>query len=165
MERIFIPHLLRHEYHQRQWEIEENISNLVTLTPVKGSVVVRHGGTFLEVLSQVHTIVNLTCDRCLKKYNHRLAIDTNEIIVLTDDQGDPEFEEHLTSDDLVESLSLNGHFDMEQWLFEQLSLALPLQMSCGDDCEGTAITSSADPDGLVDSRWASLAALKNQLPS
>jgi len=63
---------------------------------------------------------------------------------------------------MSETLPPNGHFDPEAWLFEQLSLALPLRKVCGDDCPG-ATTKATTEDSYIDSRWSSLAALKEQL--
>ena len=48
-------------------------------------------------------------------------------------------------------------FDPERWLFEQLSLQLPLVNRCGADCPGPARWSSDPAAG--DPRWAALARL------
>lgn len=57
-----------------------------------------------------------------------------------------------------ESLDPAGRFDPEHWIFEQLSLRLPLVNRCGADCPGPATWSSeAAPE---DPRWAALAALR-----
>jgi len=59
---------------------------------------------------------------------------------------------------LEEQLDPLGRFDPEQWVFEQLSLQLPLVNRCGADCPGPA-TWSSDPEA-VDLRWAALGALR-----
>ena len=68
----------------------------------------------------------------------------------------------MSLEDLSESLSPNGHFDVEQWLYEQFSLAMPFRKLCGEDCQGAATTTSNNQH-QIDSRWASLASLKEQL--
>ena len=57
-------------------------------------------------------------------------------------------------DDLDDRLDPEGDFDPERWLFEQLSLRLPLVNRCGSECPGPATWSSEE--GRGDPRWASL---------
>ena len=165
MEAIYIPHLLKAPNRRAEIVVLDRISSLDSLTPVKGKIAVRHGGNFLEVISQAETIVTLTCDRCLQQYNHRLAIDTSELIWLEseiENAADIPTEREVSLEDLSETLPPNGHFDPEAWLFEQLSLALPLRKVCGENCQGAAPTSH-QKQNEIDSRWSSLAALKDQL--
>ena len=164
MEAIYIPHLLKAPNRRAEIIVHDRITSLDTLTPVKGKITVRHGGNFLEVASQAETITTLTCDRCLQQYNHRLAINTSELIWLESEIENIEdipVEREVSLEDLSETLPPNGHFDPEVWLFEQLSLALPLRKVCGQNCPGAAETSLKD-DNPIDSRWSSLAALKEQ---
>ena len=165
MEAIYIPHLLRAPKRQAEIIVQDTIANLNTLTPVKGNIAVRHGGNFLEVISQAEAIVTLTCDRCLQQYNHRLEIDTSELIWLEselENAADIPSEREVSLEDLSETLPPNGHFDPEAWLFEQLSLALPLRQICGENCPGSAPTNYKE-ENSIDNRWSSLAALKEQL--
>lgn len=164
MEAVYIPHLLKAPNRTAEIIVDDNIGKLTTLTPVKGKIKVRHGGNFLEVTSQAETITTLVCDRCLQHYNHRLAIDTSELIWLESELevADLPIEREVSLEDLSEVLPPNGHFDPQMWLFEQLSLSLPLRKVCGENCPGAAKTSVKDITH-VDSRWSSLAALKEQL--
>ena len=165
MEAIYIPHLLKAPKRTVEVIVDQTITGLDTLVPVKGTVVVRHGSNFLEVSSQAETITTLVCDRCLQHYNHRLMIDTSELIWLESELENIEdipTEREVLLEDLSETLLPNGHFDPEAWLFEQLSLALPLRKVCGDNCPGVATESIAE-DNHLDSRWSSLAILKEQL--
>jgi uncharacterized protein len=165
MEAIYIPHLLKAPKRQVKILFDDLIAGLDTLTPVKGTITVRHGGNFLEIKAQAETIVTLVCDRCLQHYNHRLGINTSELIWLEselDNTADLPAEREVSLEDLSETISPNGHFEPDNWLFEQLSLALPLRQVCGDNCPGAA-TNSSQGQAQLDSRWASLAALKEQL--
>ena len=165
MEAIYIPHLLKAPKRRAEIIVHNTIAKLNTLTPVKGTIAVRHGGNFLEVMSQAETITTLTCDRCLQHYNHRLAIDVSELIWLESELENSEdipTEREVSLEDLSETLPPNGHFDPEEWLFEQLSLALPLRKICGENCPGADETPQED-ENTLDSRWSSLAALKDQL--
>jgi len=165
MEAIYIPHLLKAPKRTAEIIVDDAIAQLNTLTPVKGKITVRHGGNFLSVASVAETIVTLTCDRCLQHYNHRLEIDTSELIWLEselENVKDLPTEREVSLEDLSETLPPNGHFDPQMWLFEQLSLALPLRKVCGENCPGAAQTASKD-ENTIDHRWSSLAALKEQL--
>ncbi|MEM7593097.1 MAG: YceD family protein [Cyanobacteria bacterium P01_A01_bin.83] len=167
MEAIYIPHLLKAPNRRVEIIIDDSIASLETLVPVKGAIRLRHGGNFLEVTAQAETIVTLICDRCLQHYNHRLAIDTSELIWLAselDNPADIPNEREVSLEDLSETLPPNGHYDPEAWLFEQLSLALPLRKVCGDNCLGANQKATVN-ENHVDNRWASLAALKEQLRS
>ncbi|MEM8672339.1 MAG: YceD family protein [Cyanobacteria bacterium P01_G01_bin.67] len=165
MEAIYIPHLLKAPNRKVEIIVDDAISGLDTLVPVKGIVRLRHGTNFLEVISQAETIITLVCDRCLQHYNHRLAIDTSELIWLESELQSIEdlpHEREVSLEDLSETLPPDGHFSPEAWLFEQLSLALPLRKVCGEKCPG-AVQISSHNDSQIDSRWSSLAALKEQL--
>ena len=111
------------------------------------------------------TITTLICDRCLQHYNHRLEVDTTELIWLEselENTADLPTEREVSLEDLSETLPPNGHFNPEEWLFEQLSLALPLRKVCGENCPGADIK-EIPTENYLDSRWSSLAALKEQL--
>ncbi len=167
MEAIYIPHLLKSSKRTAEIIVDDTITGLNTLVPVKGSVIVRHGGNFLEVTSQAETITTLVCDRCLQHYNHRLMVNISELIWLESElqnSADIPLEREVSIEDLSETLPPNGHFDPETWLFEQLSLALPLRKVCGTNCPGANIKPTLE-DNYTDSRWSSLAALKEQLNS
>ena len=172
MEPLHIPQLANR--HERTLEIivDTTIPEFDTLTPVRGKVIVKHGGTYLEVSAQTETIITLKCDRCLQQYNHRLELDTSEIIWLEEPAEEPDrkgIEIRTDLEELVDSLSPDGHFDPNVWLYEQLCLALPLRQLCAKDCAG--IIPPKEPDlgpseaqQLMDSRWGILANLKDRLP-
>lgn len=165
MEVIDIPQLLKAPERKREIALNGLISGLETLTPIRGILVVRHGGNFLEVLVEAETIVTLSCDRCLQNYNHRLAIKASELIWLEASEPDLQSlpqEREVALEELSEVMPPDGQFISEQWLYEQFSLAFPFRRLCGDDCSGAAKTFAGDEE-QVDSRWSSLASLKSQL--
>ncbi|MGF1542189.1 MAG: DUF177 domain-containing protein [Pleurocapsa sp.] len=164
MEAIYIPHLLKAPQRKLEIIVRDAIARLDTLTPVKGTIVVRHGGNFLEVTAKAETIVTMSCDRCLQNYNHRLQVDTSELIWLEAEiqtMGDLPTEREVSIEDLSETLPPDGHFDPESWLYEQFSLAMPFRKECGPQCPGVA-TISTQTEPHLDTRWSSLAALKDK---
>lgn len=165
MKAIYIPHLLNISNRTERLQIEDYIGSLDTLTPVRGTLTVVHCGTYLEVSAKADAIATLTCDRSLKQYNHRLAIDTRELIWLADEPDTPEkggTEREVPVQDLTETLSPNGVFDPEMWLYEQFCLALPMRQ-VGDDRSDVDYGYRDEP--LSDSRWSALEQLKKQLNS
>ncbi|MGK7930853.1 MAG: DUF177 domain-containing protein [Microcystaceae cyanobacterium] len=164
MEAIYIPRLLKAPEQTEILPIEDFITGINTLSPVKGSLTIAHRGTYLEVTIQAQAILTLTCDRCLQQYNHRLTLNTSELLWLDKNILDNEnlnVDTEKFDDDLGESLASNGYFDAYSWLYEQLSLAMPLRQLCGKNCNPPA--TSQPPKTLQDSRWSILETLKDQL--
>ncbi|MBD1814340.1 YceD family protein [Microcoleus vaginatus DQ-U2] len=170
METIYIPHLLTKSERKEVIDFEEFIPDLETLTPVRGRLQVSHQGNYLEVKAKAETIVTLTCHRCLKQYNHRLALNSSELIWLeeTANQTDSSSAEiEVALEDLVENLSPGGYFSPGDWVYEQMCLELPHKQICDTECPGISLTDDANTESsetVSDSRWASLEALKRQLP-
>jgi uncharacterized protein len=162
---VYIPHLLYFPSRTQTLIIDENISDLETLTPVRGEMTVRHGGTFLEVIIKAETIITFICDRCTQHYNQRLSLDQSEIIWLDKEADAPQKfpqEREVAWEDLSENLSPEGHFEVEKWIYEQLSLAFPLRRLCGNDCQ-PPLSNSPEIETNFDGRWSALEILKKQL--
>ena len=149
----------------RHWHVDQTLSELESLTPVRGELSAVHRGNILEVGGHASTIVTLRCDRCLQHYNHPLSFEHHEVVWLGDQarlegiaadtvlEGGSEVLE-LDPDALTESLDPTGNFDPEHWVFEQLSLQLPLVNRCGAECPGPDLSpGSGDP---IDPRWGAL---------
>ena len=165
MQRIYIPHLIKDPSKTRTIEVNDYLSDLETLTPVKGRIQVQHRGNFLEVSAQAEAIITLTCHRCLQNYNARIQVDTSEFIWLQEPQPEAYAEEvEVSFDELVETLPPQGHFEPTEWLYEQLCLAMPQRQLCDQTCGGIVNPSiSNDTSTETDQRWAALSALKQQL--
>jgi uncharacterized protein len=164
MRAIFIPQLLKAPQKKQEIEVADFIHGLNTLTPVRGFVEVKHCGTYLEVSAKAEAIVTLTCDRCLKQYNHKLLLDTSEIIWLQEEPDSASLpkEREIEVEDLSETLPPNGYFEPESWLYEHFSLTMPIRHICGVECQGLQQKITAS-EPKIDRRWANLEALKKQL--
>lgn len=149
---------LRLQSHGLRWEVEQPIVDLQSLTPVRGWVRAVLHGEALEVEGAAATIVTLCCDRCLQPFNHALEAEGVRELLVLGGEGDPGDAASGVSDGLPEErLDPRGSFDPERWLFEQLSLRMPLVNRCGADCPGPDCWSS---DAVArDPRWAALARL------
>lgn len=160
MEKLFIPQIAKAEQATITIEFNQFIAGLETSTPIQGYLRVRHGGNFLEVTAQAHGIITLECDRTLVQFNHRLAIDTQELILLREDAPPAQFgrEIELGFEDLNETLSPLGYFEPEIWLYEQLCLSIPFP-KIAPDTTAVHYIDPTSPVVEVDRRWAALAAL------
>ena len=166
MEAIHIPWLLKLPEHTDVIEVNESLPDLTTLTPVRGRLEVKHQGQYLEVGAQVETIVTLTCDRCLQQYNHRLAVEASEVLWLDESAQLPDtgpLERETALEDLIETLPPQGYFHAQDWLYEQICLALPPRQLCEQKCPGISVNNSLSTSA-TDRRWEALEALKRQLP-
>ena len=149
----------------RTWSVEGQLESLKSLTPVRGELTAEHRGNVLSVEGELSTIITLTCDRCLGQFNQQLICQPSELIWLGDappsDEQLQESEDISALEGLVECLDPRGRFDPEQWVFEQLSLQLPVVNHCGSHCPGPPLpresggdhTSGGEPS---DPRWQAL---------
>lgn len=170
MDPIFIPQLTKAPEHKEEFEVQEFLPGLESLTPVRGKVRVEHHGNYLEVFGKAETIITCTCSRCLQQYNHRLTVNTQEIIWLDADLNQGQnlpLEREVLMEDLIECLAPDGYFYPQEWLYEQMCLELPRRQLCDLNCPGI-LTDVEDvkaaSETSIDHRWASLEALKKQLP-
>ena len=149
----------------RTWPVDQPIAGLASLIPVRGQMRALHHGTVLEVEGSAETIITLCCDRCLQTYNHVLAAKARELLEIgaaAPEEQEVVFaaEDPVECLDPVECMDPGGSFDPERWLFEQLSLQLPLVNRCGADCPGPPLSQGdASGDGAGDPRWAALRSL------
>ena len=155
----------------RTWVVDGQIKAMPSLTPVRGTLRAEHRGNVLEVEGSLQTIVCLTCDRCLGRFNQQLNANSKELIWL----GDEPTEELLadagldpdTPDGLVDCLDPRGDFEPERWVFEQLSLQMSVVNRCGDLCPGMPKSASTTTEtsnvSAVDPRWDALRELQSSL--
>ncbi len=168
MDAIYIPQLTKAPERTEEIQVKEFLPGLETLTPVRGRIQVQHCGNYLQVSGQAETIITCNCNRCLQNYNHRLVVDTSEIIWL-DEAVDQEQafvpEREIAVEDLVETLSPYGYFDPREWLYEQMCLAIPQRQLCDQNCPGIQpLSDSSNFEQGLDRRWSCLEALRKQLP-
>ncbi len=146
----------------RRWRVDQRLDELASLTPVRGTLAVRHTGQVLEVEGDASTSITLCCDRCLRPFHQVLAFRTRELIGLG--EADP-FDLEGLDDGLCDQLDPRGSFDPARWLFEHLSLQLPLRNHCGPACPGPcrppgSPAAAGAAGDLIDPRWASLRPLR-----
>lgn len=146
----------------QRWPVDQKLAPLDSLGPVRGFVQAQHRGNELWVSGEGRTQVELCCDRCLQVFVYPLAAKAEEAIALGDPTtpDDPEVLLELGGASPIETLDPLGSFDPEHWLFEQLSLHLPLKRLCSPACAGILPEEVRGPARLnpvaVDPRWLAL---------
>lgn len=167
MEAIYIPQLARAPEQTEAVTVNDYLPDLETLTPIQGQVRVSHRGNYLEVAGKAEAIVTLCCDRCLQQYNHRIVVDTSELIWLekaeVDDLETSSLEREIAFDDLVETLDPDGHFQPLTWLYEQFCLEIPPRQLCDPRCRGIQVNPDSEHSTPIDRRWGSLELFKENL--
>ncbi|NJK41722.1 MAG: DUF177 domain-containing protein [Acaryochloridaceae cyanobacterium SU_2_1] len=165
MDKIHLPQLEAAPQRQMVVEVDQFLTDLASLTPVQGQILVVHHGNYLQVTAEATTIITLSCDRCLQQYNHRLAVTASELIWLVESEHQSittATEISISLDDPVESLWMQGYFPPEEWLYQQLCLQLPHQQLCDQDCQGL-LDHEQPTEQPLDSRWAVLESLRQSI--
>ncbi|MBC6473518.1 MAG: DUF177 domain-containing protein [Hormoscilla sp. GM102CHS1] len=165
MEPIYIPNLVKAPDRTLSVEVHDRLPGLESLKAVTGRMLVRHQRNYLEVSATAETIITLICDRCLQQYNHRLKVDTSELIWLDEaadkQDADGPVDREVGLEDLVEVLHPRGYFYPDEWLYEHLCLSMPHRQLCDRQCPGIQPGPDArESQPLLDRRWARLAGLK-----
>ena len=155
---IPIAELLASAEPDRCLRFAQPIAALPSLTPVEGWLRLQVEGPLLRVEGEASTTVELCCDRCLQTFAHPLRARASERIGLGASAEDLDEALAFDAEGISEQLDLGGSFDPAQWIYEQLSLQLPLVNRCGRQCPGPASWGSEQP--LADPRWAALRQLR-----
>jgi len=156
---VAIAELLAASEPVRHWTFEQPIAAIKTATPVKGWLQLRLEGPLLQVEAEATTCIELCCDRCLQPFLQPLQVRAVERIGIGTSAADLQEALAFDADGIIDQLDPQGSFDPEQWIYEQLSLQLPLVNRCGARCPGPASWGSSEPPG--DPRWAALKRLQS----
>ena len=155
---VAIPELLAAAEPELHWQFDQPIPALNTTEPVQGWMHLKLEGPLLQVEGEATTSIELCCDRCLQTYTHTLRARACERIGLGTTASDLDEALAFDAGGISEQLDPQGSFDPEQWIYEQLSLQLPLVNRCGSLCPGPASWGNSEPPG--DPRWAALKRLQ-----
>ena len=90
----------------KHWSVEQQLSELDSIGPVKGWLKALHRGNDLWLEAEATAMVELVCDRCLKSYPQPLEARVSESIALQSGGPDAELEEleNAGSDDVVDAV-------------------------------------------------------------
>jgi uncharacterized protein len=143
---------------------------LLDLGPVRwrGQVVYADPGYFLR--GRISYEQTLSCNRCLKPIVEQVEAEV-ELMIMVGKHPPIGGEHALHEQDLGLMYVEDELLETDPILIEQLQLNIPMKPLCREDCQGLCPVCGADKnagpcscgEATVDSRWASLAALKSRL--
>jgi uncharacterized protein len=131
----------------------EIISEINLSQAVKANLVVWKKGTHIEVSGSIETIVELECDRCLKKFNQALNIDIKEVFSTCEAFDYSHNEIELKNDNFVVELEKEGEIDITDLVYQSIILNLPSKKICSENCEGSEVLKELQSD-KIDPRLA-----------
>ncbi|WP_320667217.1 DUF177 domain-containing protein [Prochlorococcus sp. MIT 1307] len=145
------------------FRFEGYLDELPSLTPIRGVITAEIQGQILKIKGDINTIINLKCDRCLLDFNQILKYDSYEMLLI--EQMD-QLKEDFYQDEIVDHIDPYSEFDLERWVYEQLSLQMPLLKICSLDCKGAINLKKEDKllstdfqyndPKSIDPRWSEL---------
>jgi len=123
---------------------------------------------WLTIDGEISGNVELGCGRCLGAVGQELDFSFETAFVRTDDYTE-EVETELDIKALEVSIFEGDKIDLIEVAQEQISLSLPSQVYCKDDCKGLCPKCGANrnlidckcEEAEVDSRWSALSKLKD----
>ena len=101
-------------------------------------------GEFIEARGNVKGEITLECDRCLRKFIHKLDFDIDETFAknsLLDEYGQ---EVELSNGQFVTDLDGAKEIDVYDLLYQSVILALPNKKVCGINCNEGLFASEKD---------------------
>lgn len=110
------------------------------------------------------------CDRCLRPVALPVEAEFDLDYLPREAESRAGEETELLREDLDASVYEGEHLDVDDLVREQLLLALPTRLRCGEECRGLCPTCGADlntetcacAEKEVDPRWAALAGWKQE---
>lgn len=157
---------------------KENLPDAAAIKPVVGDLTANFSASGLRLTGSVKTLLKLECGRCLKPYFQSLSVDIDERFVQPDDyqlQPGEQKERELKSGDFVEPLPKSGELDIDEIIYQAVTLATPSYCLCDPGCNGVVAESESGKGGaggkqgqigaysthdqFVDPRWRNLKTL------
>lgn len=157
-----------HTYAPGELELEDERARLAGEAVVAGRA--SRKGEEVRLRGTLSAAVEAPCDRCLRHVALPLESEFDVTYVPRGAEAAKGEETELGEEDLLASVYEGGHVDVDELVREQVLLALPTRLRCGDDCKGLCPSCGADlnveacgcEQQQVDPRWAALADLKRE---
>jgi uncharacterized protein len=117
-------------------DFNETLSDTACVKPVVGEVFVSLGVTGVKLTGRVVTLLKLHCDRCLRPYFQSLNVELDERLVPRQYFEGETRERELLRDDFVELMPEDGVLDINDIVYQAVTLATPSYCFCGTECPG-----------------------------
>lgn len=137
-----------------RFNYSENLAVDGAVKPVVGELLVSSSVGGIRLRGAVQTLLKLSCHVCLRPYFHALAVDIDEQFAYSDDphgENAPR-ERELLRDDFFEQLPEDGHLDIDDVVYQAVTLASPVFCRCGEDCPGRPDIQNPDQEEDLEDR-------------
>ena len=121
---------------------ENEIKDLNTESGVIAELIFSAFGRYINVKGQIEANVKLVCDRCLKDFVENIKVDVDETYILgsancnKDAHSGQEIE--LKDGDFITELHGETSIDVEDLIYQSVTLNIPNPSVCGINCNGDA---------------------------
>lgn len=152
-------------------ELELNDERVVLAEPPVISGQISREGQKLKVEGELEARVQVECDRCLLPVELPVKTDF-DLEYITPEQYRESHAAELSEEELELSIFNGEVLDVDEFVREQLLLAVPSQVLCKEDCKGLCAKCGTNrnladcncEDTDIDPRWAELQRIVNSKP-
>jgi uncharacterized protein len=103
--------------------------------PIEYALTIRKMGDTLHISGPVHSVLKLTCDRCLETFT--LPVDAQMNVELAPKGDAPKVAEmELKGDEMNLEYYEGEELEIDPYIFEEVMLAVPLKSLCSEGCKG-----------------------------
>lgn len=155
---------------------KETLDGLDAVKPVVGELTAQASSTGMRLKGFVQTLLKLPCDRCLQPYFQSMTVEIDERFVaygFAAGHGSDELREReLTNKDFFETLPADGVLDIDDVVYQAVTLARPTSCLCSEECPGPVLPDSthvkvslagdhkaSQSEHSMDPRWKNLKSL------
>ena len=121
-------------------KVENEIKDLNTDAPVLAELIFSAFGIYINVKGQIVANVKLVCDRCLKEFVEKIEVDVDETYILSSSKPLSEVhggqEVELKDGDFVTELNGEDSVDVEDLIYQSVTLNIPNPCVCDINCVG-----------------------------
>ena len=158
---------LAHSYEAGELVLDEENARLTEPPQINGRIT--RSGQEVRLQGTITARAEVDCDRCLKSVSMPIETEFDvNYVPATTYYGDERAE--LKEDDLSLSVFDGEVIDLDELVREQVLLAMPPRILCGEECKGLCPVCGADRNGEecaceakeIDPRWAALGSLKQE---
>jgi uncharacterized metal-binding protein YceD (DUF177 family) len=115
---------------------KEVLAGTAAVKPVIGELTVYANLSGVKLTGRVQTLLKLECDRCLRPFFHSLVLELDENLVFSHLFEGETKERELQRNDFVERLPESGILDIDDIVYQAVTLATPTYCFCGPECPG-----------------------------
>ena len=157
-----------HTYEAGEIVLDEETARLVEAPQINGRIA--RSGQEVRLQGTVTARAEVECDRCLKTVAVPIETRFDVTYIPAVDYERAATAAELREEDLSVSVFDGETIDIDDLVREQVHLALPPRMLCGEECKGLCPVCGADRNQSecacapteIDPRWAVLAGLKQE---